>query len=102
MMRGAQSGGVVTYVAKGSEDVKGVRSRVVNAKRTDLSELVRDKIDRDERRSRKLDGVTFYAGHTRFATTSIASFDGTHPHQWSRPRTLPVYVTPTRRRLLRS
>jgi hypothetical protein len=33
----------------------------------------------------------FFAGHTRFATTSKATFDGTHPHQWSAPKTLKVY-----------
>ena len=48
MMRGAQSGGVVTYVKNGKKGVKGL-----------------------------------YAGHTRFATTSKATFDGTHPHQWT-------------------
>lgn len=30
--------------------------------------------------------VKTYVGHTRFATSSIASFDGTHPHQWTPPR----------------
>ncbi|KAL7540267.1 hypothetical protein ACHAXR_010000, partial [Thalassiosira sp. AJA248-18] len=30
--------------------------------------------------------VKAYVGHTRFATSSIASFDGTHPHQWTPPR----------------
>ena len=28
--------------------------------------------------------VKTYSGHTRFATSSLASFDGTHPHQWTR------------------
>jgi hypothetical protein len=32
MMRGAQSGGVITYVRNGSKGVRGVRSRVVNGK----------------------------------------------------------------------
>jgi len=46
MMRGAQSGGVVTYVPSGggSKGSTGVRSRVVNGKRTDLSALVTDKV----------------------------------------------------------
>ena len=30
-------------------------------------------------------------GHTRFATTSQAPFDGTHPHQWSPPQQCLVY-----------
>jgi hypothetical protein len=37
MMRGAQSGGVVTYITKGIKGFFGIRSRVVNGKRTDLS-----------------------------------------------------------------
>ena len=46
MMRGAQSGGVVTYVPSGggSKGSTGIRSRVVNGKRTNLSTLVTDKV----------------------------------------------------------
>eukprot|EP00526_Cylindrotheca_closterium_P029493 CAMPEP_0113659004 /NCGR_PEP_ID=MMETSP0017_2-20120614/32085_1 /TAXON_ID=2856 /ORGANISM="Cylindrotheca closterium" /LENGTH=40 /DNA_ID=CAMNT_0000573443 /DNA_START=376 /DNA_END=494 /DNA_ORIENTATION=+ /assembly_acc=CAM_ASM_000147 len=40
MMRGAQSGGVVTYVPNGKNNMKAIRTRVVNGKRTDLSKLV--------------------------------------------------------------
>ena len=83
MMRGAQSGGVVTYVKNGKKGVKGVRSRVVNGKRTDLSELVANKLSSDQKFCQLLDGPRLYAGHTRFATTSKATFDGTHPHQWT-------------------
>ena len=86
MMRGAQSGGVVTYYPK-REGLIGVRSRVVNGKRTDLSKLVIDKMVHDAERARRKHGkpadVRVYAGHTRFATTSKASLDGTHPHQWT-------------------
>ena len=74
MMRGAQSGGVVTYAAgnaggggggglgpKALPQLRGVRSRVVNGKRTDLSKLVRAKVGRrDEvqvRRHNQLDPV---------------------------------------------
>ncbi|KAJ1454221.1 hypothetical protein M885DRAFT_522003 [Pelagophyceae sp. CCMP2097] len=90
MVRGAQSGGVVTFVdSKG--DVQGLRSRVVNAKRTDLSKLVRRKLEKDEAYATPLPGVKFYAGHTRFATTSKATFDGTHPHQWSPAQKLDCY-----------
>ena len=50
MMRGAQSGGVVTFVkskrtSKGSNLI-GVRSRILNAKRTDLSKKIREKVQR--------------------------------------------------------
>jgi hypothetical protein len=46
MMRGAQSGGVVTYVPSsgGSKGCTGIRSRVVNGKRTNLSTLVAAKV----------------------------------------------------------
>jgi hypothetical protein len=35
--------------------------------------------------------VKGFYGHTRFATSSKASFDGTHPHQWSPRRMYSVY-----------
>ena len=44
MMRGAQSGGVVTYYPQRGGGLVGVRSRVVNGKRTDLSQLVVNKV----------------------------------------------------------
>mmetsp|Transcript_30276 Transcript_30276/g.93696 ORF Transcript_30276/g.93696 Transcript_30276/m.93696 type:complete len:670 (+) Transcript_30276:129-2138(+) len=95
MMRGAQSGGFVTYRDDGARGLRGVRSRVVNAKRTDLSELMVAKLRRNERAARLLHGLApgprFYAGHTRFATTSKATLDGTHPHQWSPAAVLDVY-----------
>jgi len=58
MMRGAQSGGVVTFEPDHYSNKKhpssstppplhGVRSRVVNAKRSDLSKRVRDKVVKD-------------------------------------------------------
>ena len=27
-----------------------------------------------------------FHGHTRFATSSIANFGGTHPHRWTEPQ----------------
>ena len=110
---GAQSGGVVTFEPNGSSGsalpkLKGIRSRVVNAKRTDLSKGVRRKIEKDncgffgkELRGSKStvfntsveEGrlVRTFFGHTRFATTSKASFDGTHPHQWSPRKDFNIY-----------
>jgi hypothetical protein len=35
--------------------------------------------------------VQFFAGHTRFATSSKANLDGTHPHQWTPPKYYRVY-----------
>jgi len=96
MMRGAQCGGVVTYVKGSNGGLKGLRCRVINGKRTNLSELVANKLTSDQRlagvTNGLLDGPRLYAGHTRFATTSKVTFDGTHPHQWSPPRTVTVYA----------
>ena len=35
--------------------------------------------------------VRFFAGHTRFATSSKATLDGTHPHRWCAPTYKLVY-----------
>ena len=65
-VRGAQSAGVVTYEkASGSTvdgDAVGVRTRVVNGKRTDLADLLLDKL------ARSLHGGTagLYAGSRLF------------------------------------
>lgn len=81
----------------------GMRSRVLNSKRTDLSKGIRKKIEADTlciRTGSKLGGPCepkagsfpkVYVGHTRFATSSLASFDGTHPHQWTPPRLWSCY-----------
>ena len=104
MVRGAQSAGVVTFVNRSqrhSDQLVGIRSRVVNSKRSDLSVRIRKKVASDEMRMRITSScggsyesdslVKTYVGHTRFATSSIASFDGTHPHQWSPPRRWHMY-----------
>ena len=101
MMRGAQTGGVITWIHRGSTkggagiaNNKGIRCRVVNGKRTDLSKKLRAKLDSDICTT---DGgsiessVRCMLGHTRFATTSKATFDGTHPHRWSKPEIRHVY-----------
>ena len=82
MMRGAQSGGVVVFGQNRQGDLVGVRSRVVNKKRTDLSKLLRSKIWWDTF-LRAPSPPKIYCGHTRFATSSKASLDGTHPQQWT-------------------
>lgn len=114
MMRGAQSGGVVTFQEKETKEkhsdghpthnMIGTRTRVVKSKRGDLSKLLRAKIEHGSMLplscsmplvgtlgEKVMNRVKFYAGHTRFATTSKATFDGTHPHQWSKPQYLRVY-----------
>ena len=100
MMRGAQSGGVVTFQpssGSGSSKSKsakngmtGIRCRVLNQKRTDLSKVVRRKIQRSVN-LRKSGDVAFLAGHTRFATSSKATFEGTHPQRWTPPTVRRVY-----------
>jgi hypothetical protein len=94
MMRGAQSGGVVTFQPSGSgkanNGMTGIRCRVLNQKRTDLSKVVRRKIQRGVN-LRKSGDVAFLAGHTRFATSSKATFEGTHPQRWTPPTVRRVY-----------
>jgi len=89
MMRGAQTGGVVTFKDHNGKYMKGRRSRVVNTKRGDLSKGIRRKLQKDvcDWRGKldipKKESVYGFFGHTRFATSSVATMDGCHPHQWS-------------------
>jgi hypothetical protein len=78
MMRGAQSGGVVTFDKHG----RFQRTRVVNKKRTSLSHELRKHLERSVAFN-KLPSCTVLSGHTRFATSSKATLEGTHPQQWS-------------------
>ena len=87
--------------------LQGMRSRVVNAKRTDLSKGVRRKIEKDNctpfgnlrgwnKSEYNVNGgggklTRAFFGHTRFATSSKATFEGTHPHQWCGRRDFMVY-----------
>lgn len=89
--------------------IRAVRSRVVNGKRTVLSKGVRHRIEKDNcnRYGKKnLRGwnepsfspnsagrrlVRGFFGHTRFATTSKATMDGTHPHQFSPRKVYSIY-----------
>lgn len=84
MMRGAQSGGVVTYQPN-QNALQGIRCRVVNKKRTDLSQELRKRVQIPSNLPPNY--YPFLSGHTRFATSSLSTLDGTHPHQWT-PRTL--------------
>ena len=87
---------MVTYVKGGGNSLKGVRSRVLNGKRTNLADLIAAEMTANERfpklMGNMLDGPRLYAGHTRFATTSKVTPDGTHPHQWVPPKMLDVYT----------
>ena len=102
-MRGAQSAGIVTYTRQGTAKplgkragplpplVGGVRSRVVNGKRTDLTTLLMNKFERTVSSRRAigaeadLSAPQLFQGHTRFATSSISDLPGCHPHQWLTP-----------------
>lgn len=81
MIRGAQAGGVLTY-RKGKGGLRGLRSRVAKRKRQDLSVLLDKKVRQAIRFKALLSGPQVYIGHTRFATTSVATLPGTHPHIW--------------------
>ena len=86
MMRGAQSAGVVTYQCVDSSSQTnrvGKRFRVVNGKRTDLSEKLLDRATGITKPT-KIKAPQIFQGHTRFATSSIADLSGTHPHQWTK------------------
>jgi hypothetical protein len=104
MMRGAQSGGVITFrpsTTSGTSNknnarpkLKGIRSRVVNQKRTDLSVEVRKIVRREIFQSSRAfpkDFIPVLSGHTRFATSSKATLEGTHPHRWTPPSARLVY-----------
>jgi len=83
MMRGAQSGGVVNYTPYGKtpDNMKAIRTRVLNRKRTDLSKQIRQQVEKSFSPDKGSDAVLL-SGHTRFATSSKATLDGTHPHRW--------------------
>ena len=84
-VRGAQSAGIVTYERMQSGDAVGLRSRVVNGKRTDLGELLLAKLAWALRGAAFPNGAEtsrLFQGHTRFATSSICNLAGCHPHQW--------------------
>ena len=89
MMRGAQTAGIVTYkqtTRSGANDAArvGLRVRVCNGKRTDLSKLITDKCLAKGMFNR-VEAPAVFQGHTRFATSSIADMSGCHPHQWRVP-----------------
>jgi hypothetical protein len=104
MIRGAQSGGIVTFTKDSNEGMRGLRSRIVNGKRTNLSILLLKKLVASERWARLMatlsgrsllsaqgDYSRLYCGHTRFATSSKATIAGTHPHQWTKPEYHEIY-----------
>ena len=93
MMRGAQSAGLVTYqrAADGGAGFSSrLRKRVVNGKRTDLCDLLMKKY-KSELEAANIAAPALFQGHTRFATSSIANFEGCHPHQWSPAKPMAVW-----------
>ena len=87
----------------GLVQLRGIRTRIVNQKRSDLSVLLRQTMARDNHfttttatttccspnHHQKLlfppSFVPVLFGHTRFATSSKATIPDTHPHRWSPP-----------------
>ena len=70
MVRGAQSGGVVSFVSRSSrhaDQIMGMRSRVLNSKRSDLSKGIRSKIESDTV-SKEREGVLFIVRYSLFVT----------------------------------
>lgn len=101
MARGAHSGGIVTYrkVQKGGHiDQRGSRTRVVNGKRTHLAKLLLDRFVRTVERQRGFGSASaisapqLFQGHTRFATSSLTTLRGCHPHQWTPPSVQTVWA----------
>jgi hypothetical protein len=83
MMRGAQSAGIITYhTTPDGQRSLGRRYRVVNSKRTDLCDLLMKKCG-SATSARHISAPQVFQGHTRFATSSIASLEGCHPHRWT-------------------
>ena len=94
MMRGAQSGGIVAWDSLG--DIQQAKTsnqklfnkanvvRVIKGKRQDLSKLLSSQIRRQcSKNGKKRPTIQTFLGHTRFATSSKATLDGTHPHRWT-------------------
>ncbi len=64
----------MTYIKGGGGSLKGIRSRVLNGKRTNLADLIAHKVKSSlwlpSLLGKLLKGPRLYAGHTRFATSS--------------------------------
>ena len=97
MQRGAQSGGVVAMVGGKASmggnrpQVHGVASRSAPGKRDNLSQVLSSKLNMALSQKAILRGQRpgvggaphgIFCGHTRFATSSIATESECHPHQW--------------------
>ena len=88
-----------SHTHPGAHGYTGRRARVVNGKRTDLPSLLLRRARgffRDGWGEPLLRPPTLFQGHTRFATSSISSLDGTHPHQWTPAATQRVWCFDTR------
>eukprot|EP00798_Chlamydomonas_sp_ICE-L_P031252 gene31252-6397_t len=98
MQRGAQSGGVVAMVGGKASmggnrpQVHGVASRSAPGKRDNLSQVLSSKLNMALSQKAILRGQKpgvggaphgIFCGHTRFATSSIATESESHPHQWT-------------------
>jgi len=92
-MRGAQAGGLITYVSGGANRVLTFRSRTVKTKRGHLGVMMFGKFKKAlrwnqwtsclccRRRPQPLP-IVLAQGHSRFGTSSAPAECETHPHQW--------------------
>ena len=79
-------------MTKPKSGLVGERNRVVNGKRTTLTDLLLKKAQK-VLQPQAIKAPQVFQGHTRFATTSIAALPGCHPHQWCKPSKQIVWVT---------
>jgi hypothetical protein len=94
-LRGAQAGGLITYVQAANGDVQTIRARQVKSKRGHLATMmfnkfrkaVRSQSIRSALKMNRLSGlpVVLAQGHSRFGTSSKPAEIETHPHQWLGP-----------------
>ncbi len=97
-MTTAQTGGVISWTSRPGYSPVPVRVRVVNGKRTDLAEEMRTALNKKLcsswwGRCGPIDpSIRLLIGHTRFATSSKATMEGTHPHSWCPPQVWRVYL----------
>ena len=86
MIRGAQSGGVVFWnnSRNKTKSNQAILTRVVAGKRTNLSKDLRKQVQqRLPSVGSSAAPIQAFMGHTRFATSSKATLEGTHPQQWT-------------------
>jgi hypothetical protein len=89
MARGAHSAGVMTYVPQQKKfGLRGVRSRVVNGKRSDLSKTILDRFQLNQKLASYRFGpeksaAKVFTGHVQFLKSTRPTLHSVHPIQWT-------------------